>query len=219
MDTATNETRDFSVLGTTPQRPDGLDKVTGRAQFADDFHLPDMMHGKILRSPHAHARIKSIDVSAARALPGVRAVITGADFPEIKHELLNLGTAGVLNIREMADNCMAKDKVLYDGHALAAVAADSPHVAEQALQLIKVDYELLPPVMNVRAAMADDAPVIHEEFHPGGFIAATEKYLPNASRLQIGSGDVEQGFADADLVLEREYSAETIHQGYDDILK
>ena len=116
----------FNVVGTSPIRPDGLDKVTGRAQFADDFHLPNMLHGKILRSPHAHARILSIDTSAAEALPGVRAVVTGADFPAVRHELLNLGTAGVLNIREMSENCMAKDKVLYDGHAVAAVAADNP---------------------------------------------------------------------------------------------
>ena len=204
----------FNVVGTSPIRPDGLDKVTGRAQFADDFHLPNMLHGKILRSPHAHARIVSIDTSAAEALPGVRAVVTGADFPAVRHELLNLGTAGVLNIREMSENCMAKDKVLYDGHAVAAVAADNPHDAELAMNLIKVEYELLPPVMNVRTAMADDAPVIHEDFHPGGFIAPTEKYLPNASRVQLGNGDPEQGFAEADLVLEREYTAETIHQGY-----
>ena len=204
----------FKVVGTTPLRPDGLDKVTGRAVFADDFHLPNMLHGKILRSPHAHARIKSIDTRAAEALPGVRAIVTGADFPPVKHEIVNKGSSGVVNVREMSDNCMAKDKVLYDGHALAAVAADNPHSAEEAVNLIKVDYELLPPVMNVRAAMADDAPVIHENYHPGGFVAPTEKFLPNASRLQLGNGDIEQGFEEADLILEREYTAETIHQGY-----
>ncbi|MCY4209944.1 MAG: xanthine dehydrogenase family protein molybdopterin-binding subunit [Gammaproteobacteria bacterium] len=204
----------FNVVGTSPLRPDGLDKVTGRAQFADDFHLPDMLHGKILRSPHAHARILSIDTRAAAALPGVRAVVTGADFPAVRHELLNQGAAGVLNIREMSENCMARDKALYDGHAVAAVAADNPHDAELATNLIQVEYELLPPVMNVCAAMADDAPVIHENFHPGAFIAPTEKYLPNASRIQLGNGDPAQGFAEADLVLEREYTSETIHQGY-----
>ena len=204
----------FKVIGTTPLRPDGLDKVTGRAQFADDFHLPGMLHGSILRSPHAHARIKSIDTRAAEALPGVRAVVTGADFPPVIHEMVSQGAAGMINVREMSENCMAKDKVLYDGHALAAVAADNPHVAEQAVNLIEVDYELLPPVMNVRAAMADDAPVIHENYQPGSFIAPTEKFLPNATRLQFGNGDTEQGFAEADLILERDYTAETIHQGY-----
>ena len=204
----------FKVIGTTPLRPDGLDKVTGRALFADDFHLPGMLHGKILRSPHAHARIKSIDTRAAQALPGVRAVVTGADFPPVIHEMISQGMAGMINVREMSENCMAKDKVLYDGHALAAVAADNPHVAEQAVNLIEVDYELLAPVMNVRAAMADDAPVIHENYQPGSFIAPTEKFLPNATRLQLGNGDTEQGFAEADLILERDYTAETIHQGY-----
>ena len=205
---------EFNVVGTTPIRPDGLDKVTGRAVFADDFHLPNMLHGKILRSPHAHARIKSIDASAAAALPGVRAVVTGADFPVIEHKLISQGAAGMINIGEMADNCMAKGKVLYDGHALAAVAADNPHVAEEAVKLIKVDYELLPPVMDVRSAMAEDAPVIHENLQPGAFIIPTEKFLPNAGRTQFGNGDTEQGFAEADLILEREYTAETIHQGY-----
>ncbi len=204
----------FNVVGTSPIRPDGLDKVTGRARFADDFHLPNMLHGRILRSPHAHARILSIDTSAAEAMPGVRAVVTGADFPAVRHEMLNLGTAGMLNIREMSENCMAKDKALYDGHAVAAVAADNPHDAELAMNLIKVEYEPLPAAMDVRAAMSDDAPVIHQDFHPGAFIAPTEKFLPNASRLQLGNGDLEQGFAEADLILEREYTAETIHQGY-----
>ena len=210
----TTQSNGFKVLGSSPLRPDGLDKVTGRAQFADDFHLPNMLHGKILRSPHAHARIRSIDTRAAAARPGVHAVITGADFPAVRHELLNLGAAGMLNIREMSENCMARDKALYDGHAVAAVAADNPHDAELAANLIKVEYEVLPPVMNVRAAMAGEAPVIHENFHPGAFIAPTEKYLPNASRIQLGHGDLEQGFAAAELVLEREYTTETIHQGY-----
>ena len=120
----------FNVVGTSPIRPDGLDKVTGQAQFADDFHLPNMLHGKILRSPHAHARIISIDTSAAETLPGVRAVVTGADFPPVKHELVHAGAAGVLNVREMSENCMAKDKVLYDGHALAAVAADKTRTSQ-----------------------------------------------------------------------------------------
>ena len=211
---AATRTNGFNVVGTSPLRPDGLDKVTGRACFADDFRLPNMLHGKILRSPHAHARIRSIDTSAAESIPGVCAVVTGADFPTVKHELVNAGAAGVLNVREMSENCMAKDKVLYDGHALAAVAADNPHDAELAVNLIKVEYEVLPPLMNVRAAMADDAPAIHENFHPGAFIAPTEKFLPNAGRLQLGNGDTEQGFAEADLVLEREYTTETIHQGY-----
>jgi len=206
--------KEFRVLGTRPIRPDGLDKVTGRALFSDDFYLPDMIHGRILRSPHAHAKIKSIDTSAAAALPGVRAVVTGADFPPIESKMMSQGVAGMINIGDVADNCIARDKVLYDGHAVAGVAADNPHVAEEAVNLIKVEYELLPPVMDVRTAMAADAPVIHEDFYPGAFILPTEKYLPNATRMQMGSGDLEKGFAEADIIVEREFTSETIHQGY-----
>ncbi len=202
------------VLGTRPVRPDGLDKVLGKACFADDFHLPNMLHGKVLRSPHAHARILSIDSSEAAAYPGVRAVVTGSDFPLIEHRMTSQGDAGMADMRDISDNCMAKDKVLYDGHAVAAVAADSPHIAEEAVQLIKVEYELLSPLLNVRDAMAKDAPVIHEHFFPGAFIAPTEEYLPNASRMQMAAGEIEQGFREADHVVEHEFTSETFHQGY-----
>lgn len=205
---------EFRVLGTRPVRPDGLDKVTGKALFSDDFFLPHMIHGRILRSPHAHARIISIDTSAAEALPGVRAVVTGKDFPTIEKKLISQGAAGMINIGEVAENCVARDKVLYDGHAVAGVAADNPHIAEEAVNLIKVEYELLPPVMDVRSAMADGAPVIHEDCFPGAFIIPSQKYLPNASRVQLGSGDPEKGFAEADIIVEREFTSDTIHQGY-----
>ncbi|MFT5350051.1 MAG: xanthine dehydrogenase molybdenum-binding subunit [Gammaproteobacteria bacterium] len=204
----------FRVIGTRPTRPDGLDKVTGQALYSDDFFLPNMLHGKILRSPHAHAKILSIDTSAAEALPGVRAVVIGKDFPEVDNKMISQGAAGMINIGEVADNCIARNKVLYDGHAIAGVAADNPHIAEEAVNLIKVEYELLPPVMDVRSAMADGAPVIHENFFPGAFILPTEKFLPNATRMQLGNGDLEKGFAEADIVIEREYTSETIHQGY-----
>ena len=202
------------TIGTRPLRTDGTDKVTGTALFADDIHLANMLHGKTLRSPHAHARIVSIDTSKAAVFPGVQAVVTGADFPVLEHQMVNQNDAGYVDIRDISDNCMAQDKVLYDGHAVAAVAAESPHVAEQALALIDVEYELLPPLLDVRSAMAEDAPVIHAHFFPGAFIAPTEEFLPNASRLQVGTGDLEQGFAEADLIIEREYTAETVHQGY-----
>ena len=148
----------FRILGTRPTRPDGLDKVTGRACFSDDFYLPNMIHGRILRSPHAHARIKSIDTSAAVALPGVRAVVTGAEFPVLENKMISQGAAGMINIGEVANNCIARDKVLYDGHAVAGVAADNPHIAEEAVNLIEVDYEMLTPVMDVRTAIHRSAP-------------------------------------------------------------
>lgn len=118
----------FKVIGTRPIRHDGADKVTGRAKYGADIHLPGLLHGKILRSPHAHARIVSIDTSAALAVPGVKAVVTGQDFPEIEDGLLQIGE-NMVNPRHLSRNLMARDKVLYDGHAVAAVAATSSHIA------------------------------------------------------------------------------------------
>ena len=135
----------YKVVGTRPIRHDGLDKVTGRANFGADIHLPGLLHGKILRSPHAHARIKSIDTSKAEALPGVRSVATAKDFPIVEDKVIDFAEIQG-NARMMADNVLANDKVLYKGHAVAAVAAISPHIAEEALNLIEVDYEVLPPV-------------------------------------------------------------------------
>jgi xanthine dehydrogenase molybdenum-binding subunit len=214
MSTKEKKADDLRVVGTRPIRPDGADKVTGRARFGDDIHLSNMLHGKVLRSPHAHARIISIDTSKAEALPGVLAVVTGADFPVIEHEMVSQGEAGLADMRDIADNCMAQDKVLYDGHALAAVAAENPHVADEAVQLIEVEYELLTPLMDVRSSMAEDAPKVHEHSFPGFFIAPTEAHLPNASRVHMSSGDLEAGFAEADHIVEREFTSETYHQGY-----
>lgn len=119
------------VVGTTPIRPDGLDKVTGRAKFADDIHLPRMLHGRVLRSPHAHAIIKSIDTSKAAALQGVHAVITAADFPSLEASSESSGEGGPMDMNDLADNCIAKSRVFYDGHAVAAVAADNIHMPDR----------------------------------------------------------------------------------------
>ncbi len=206
--------KQFRVIGTTPVRMDGPDKVTGRAIFGGDLYLPGMLHGKVIRSPHAHARVKSIDVSRAIACPGVRAVVTGADFPAIEKNMVNIGEVGQVDIQDISDNCIAKGKVFYDGHAVAAVAADNTHVAEEAVELIDIEYEVLEPVMDTRTAMAEGAPVLHEDFLPGAFLAPTEKALPNASKLELGMGDAERGFNEADIVIEREFTTETVHQGY-----
>src|SRR5215510_622117 len=157
----------FKVIGTRPIRHDGVDKVTGRAKYGADISLPGMLHGKVLRSPHAHARIKSIDASAALALPGVKAVITGADFPQLAAGVVQMGELP-MNPRYMAMNLMAQDKALYDGHAVAAVAATSPHIAEEAVKLIKVEYEVLPHVLDVRTAMAEGAPILLPELRTSG---------------------------------------------------
>src|ERR1700743_493876 len=160
-------TSSLKIVGTRPVRPDGVDKVTGRAVFASETRASGMLWGKILRSPHAHARIVSIDTSKAEALKGVYGVVTAAGFPDIPSAEAFVGE-GALNFRDLARNCMARDKVLYEGHALAAVAASTQEIADQALSLINVIYEVLPHVIDVDAAMAPDAPVLHEDMFTAG---------------------------------------------------
>src|SRR5690348_2747076 len=155
------------LVGHRPIRPDGVDKVTGRANFGADMTMPGMLWGKIKRSPHAHARIVSINTDKAMALPGVKAVITRADFPDLTPAQSRIGAAPH-NLWDLSRNCMAKGKALYEGHAVAAVAATSPAIAEQALDLIEVDYQILPHVMDVEAAMAPDAPLLHDNVFTAG---------------------------------------------------
>ena len=141
-----------------PLRPDGLDKVTGRAKFGADMTAPAMLIGKILRSPHAHARIRSIDVSkAAQACRASR-----------RSSPATISRRAIRDLRDVLRNVMARDKVLYDGHAVAGVAATNAIVARKALKLIKVDYEILPHVTDVDAAMSADAPVLHDDIFTGG---------------------------------------------------
>jgi CO/xanthine dehydrogenase Mo-binding subunit len=161
-------TREFEVVGTRPIRHDGVDKVTGRAVFGPDFHTAGLLHGKILRSPHAHARIVSIDSAKAEAAPGVYAVVTAKDLPrQDGDQLVDLGV-GPTRLEFMRDNILARDKVLYRGHAVAGVAAISPHVAEDALALIDVEYEVLPSVLTVSEAMKTDAPLLHDSVRSSG---------------------------------------------------
>ena len=205
--------RKFRQVGTRPIRHDGLDKVTGRAQFGADFSLPGMLWGKVLRSPHAHARIRSIDVSAALALPGVHAVITGRDFPEVAAESA-AGGEGATDFRDLALNVMARDKALYHGHPVAAVAATSVRIAEEACKKIAVDYEVLTPVRSLDQALAKDAPILHERMRASGDEPLPEGPTNLASRREMGRGDVAAGFAAADAVVEREFRTPMVHQGY-----
>src|SRR3712207_281493 len=156
------DTKKYKVVGTRPIRHDGLDKVTGRARYGADITLPGMLHGKVLRSPHAHARIKSIDTSKAEALPGVKAVVTAADFPIIASETIDFGEM-LGNSRMLAENVLANGKVLYKGHAIAAVAATSAYIAEDALDLIEVEYEPLPVALTLQDAIHADAPLLHDD--------------------------------------------------------
>jgi len=198
--------RKFKYVGTRPIRHDGFDKVTGRAQFGADHSLPGMLQGAILRSPHAHARIRSIDTTKAEALDGVKAVITGADLPPAKNPPKGVG-AGHTNYRELSLNVIARDTVLYHGHAVAAVAAVDLATARAACKLIDVEYEVLPAVMTLDAALAEDATILHPDIDDkvGGNIMA---------RTCFERGDLEQGFADADVVVEHEFETPMVHQGY-----
>ena len=203
----------FKVIGTRPIRHDGVDKVTGRARYGADISLPGMLHAKVLRSPHAHARIKAIDSSAALALPGVKAVITGADFPDIPPALVQVGE-NLINARNLSMNLMARDKVLYDGHAVAAVAATSPHIAEEAVKLIRVAYEPLPHVQNVLDAMQDNAPILHPDLRTSGAAEKSDKATNVANHVRFARGDLAAGFAAADVIVEREFTTAMVHQGY-----
>src|SRR5271163_1325563 len=165
--TSTSEKLELKIVGTRPIRPDGVDKVVGMDNFGADNKMPGMLHGKIKRSPHPHARILKIDTSKALALPGVRAVVTAADFPEIRAEEAFVGE-GPMNFRDLSRNVMARDKVLYEGHAVAGVAATSPIIAAEAVELIEVEYEVLPFVIDVEDAMMPDAPLLHDDLYTQG---------------------------------------------------
>ncbi len=206
--------RKYRVLGTRPVRHDGVDKVTGRARYGADTRLPGMLYGAMLRSPHAHAKIVSIDTSEAESVPGVHAVVTRADFPDVSNQIVELGE-GAVNLGHLSQNVMARNKVLYKGHAVAAVAADSIHIAREAVQKIRVEYEVLPPVLDVLEAMSDDAPVLNDDVRTEEFGGGKGDRPTNvAKHFHYEKGDVEAGFAQAHVVVEREFRTATVHQGY-----
>jgi len=205
---------EYNVVGKRPVRPDGVDKVTGRAQYGADLQLTGLLHARVLRSPHAHARIKSIDSRRAEAHPGVSAVVTAKDLPIASLSREQVG-GDYQQLKFASDNFLASDKVLYRGHAVAAVAATSPHIAEEALALIQVDYEELPPVMDVQDAMREDAPLLHDDTLRTTYMGeASDKPSNIAAYMKFEKGDVEKGFAAADVVVEREFETASVHQGY-----
>jgi CO/xanthine dehydrogenase Mo-binding subunit len=203
----------FTVVGTRPVRPDGVDKVTGRAKFGADFNMAGQLVGMVLRSPHAHARIKRIDTAKAERLPGVKAVVTRDDFPDQGSEFVPAGEM-LINYRDVVRNVMAREKALYEGHAVAAVAATSASIARRALKLIDVEYEILPHVLDVVEAMNPDAPLLHEDLMTQG-VDPPPKALSNvAKRVEFTLGDVAAGFERADVIIEREFNTKPVHQGY-----
>jgi xanthine dehydrogenase molybdenum-binding subunit len=197
----TSKDRSYQVIGTSPMLRGALEKVTGRAQYAADIRQSRMLYGAILRSSHAHARILTIDTTQVEAYPGVKAVVTAADLPQDRHTYLR-------------DNILARDKVLYQGHAIAAVAAENFHTALEALKLIQVTYEVLPPVLHVLAAMQPDAPVLLENLRTNELGTKGNQPTNIASHSQVKRGDLEKGFTAAVHVVEREFDTATIHQGY-----
>jgi CO/xanthine dehydrogenase Mo-binding subunit len=203
----------FDWIGTRPIRPDGVDKVTGRARFGADLAMPGQLVGKVLRSPHPHARIRSIDTSAAAALPGVKAIVTAEDFPDQGTQLYAAGEQ-MVDYRDMVRNVMAREKALYEGHAVAAVAATSAGIAKKALKLIKVDYEPLPHVIDVVAAMRPGAPLLHDDLFTAGLEPRPKTPSNVAKRVEIGHGDLATGFRQADIVVERTFTTRPVHQGY-----
>ncbi len=203
---------EYKVIGTRPIRHDGLDKVTGRAVYGADVKLPGMLWGAVLRSPHAHARIKSVDTAKAESMPGVRSVVTSADLPVAENKMVDLGE-GATNLKWAADNILASEKAQYAGHAIAAVSAVDRYTAEEALRAIDVEYEVLPSATNVDEAVAADMPAILEELvdtpgtaesgHPNHVIEFTHEF-----------GDPDAAFESADFVAEGEFNLQMVHQGY-----
>ena len=198
------ETGSYNVVGTRPVRHDAINKVTGRDQFGADIKFAGLLHGRILRSPYAHARIRSIDTGKAEAVPGVKAVVTGDDLPKTDDVALKYRRANIL----------AGDKVLYAGQAVAAVAAVNLQIAEEALNAIEVEYEVLPPVLTAPEAMKKDAPLLHDDLSTESLGSPVEGASNIASYARYELGDIDKGFSEADEIVEGEFYTKTVHQGY-----
>jgi len=209
----TQQHKTFKWVGTRPVRPDGVSKVTGTARYGADYFLPGALFGKVLRSPHAHARIKSINTSRAAALPGVKAVITAADLPD--HDFAYIGPERLaINFWHVTRNILAREKVLYEGHAVAAVAATSAAIAREAVKRIDVEYEVLPHVIDVDEAMAEDAPLLFEDMITRGVDPAPKRPSNISKKLGFEIGDLAAGFAVADEIIEKHFKTAAIHQAY-----
>jgi CO/xanthine dehydrogenase Mo-binding subunit len=196
----------YRVIGTRPIRPDGIDKVTGRAQYGADTRLPGMLRGHVLRSPHAHANINSIDVSKALAYPGVKAIITGADLCKPGQD--------VSTLPDLAANVLAGSKALYRGHAIAAIAAISDEVAREVAELIEVDYEVLAPVLDVRESMLPGAPILHAAMRTRTPTGPSENASNIVAHAAVAFGDAVAAMAECDVVVEGDFSTTMVHQGY-----
>ena len=203
----------YSVIGTRPVRHDGIEKVTGDAKYGADIFPQGVLYGKILRSPYAHAMIKSIDVSAAKKLQGVKAIVTGNDLlPPGEDKGIKVGEA-TKNLKYIREATLATKKVLYVGHPVAAVAADNPHIAEEAISLIKVTYEQISHSLTALDGIRKDAAILHPNTR-STTVGNGTKPTNIEDHIIHEKGDIEKGFAEADIIIEREFNTATVHQGY-----
>ena len=203
----------YSVIGTRPVRHDGIEKVTGDAKYGADIFPQGVLYGKILRSPYAHAMIKSIDVSAAKKLQGVKAIVTGNDLlPPGEDKEIKVGEA-TKNLKYIREATLATKKVLYVGHPVAAVAADNPHIAEEAISLIKVTYEQIAHSLTALDGIRKDAAILHPNTR-STTVGNGTKPTNIEDHIIHEKGDIEKGFAEADIIIEREFNTATVHQGY-----
>jgi CO/xanthine dehydrogenase Mo-binding subunit len=191
------------VVGQSLPRVDAPGKVTGSAVYAADFALPGMLWGKVLRSREPHARLARVDVGRALRLPGVRAAITAADVPDVRY-------GGAVK----DETVFARDTARYVGQPIAAVAASTPEAAEAALAAVDVVYEPLPAVLDLAAALAPGAPLVHEAWESYAAIPILERDGNICNRARIVVGDVERGFAEADRVFQHRFTTGMVHQGY-----
>ncbi len=203
----------YKYIGKRTIRPDGVDKVTGKANFGADIEINGMIYGSVLRSPHAHAKINSINIKKAIELTGVKAVIIGKDFPSLKPTDIVPGVAP-LSFYDMSRNVIAREKVFYDGHAVAAVAATSQKIADHAISLIDVDYEVLEPVITAADAVKKSAPLLHDDLFTEGLPEKPKKPSNIAKRTEFKLGNSVEAFKTAETIIEGEYSTQTVHQGY-----
>ena len=201
-----SEAEELTYVGTRPIRPDGVEKVTGKANYGADESLPGMIYGVVIRSPHAHARILGIDASAALAIDGVFALTTADDFPD--------RTGISVGRKRFMENVIASEKALYAGQPIAAIAAKSQALAQEAAALVQVEYEVLQPVLDMREAMDPDAPLLHDDMFTQGLSETPDKPSNVSQKTTISKGDVEAGLADADVVIERTFITPMVHQGY-----
>ena len=205
-----NAYQEFKIIGSRPVRPDGLDKVTGRARYGADLNMQGQIYGHVVRSPHAHAVIQSIDCSKAAAMEGVLAVMTGDDLVKPGNEMLGSGE-GAMALKDLVPMLMSQGVVLFHSQAVAAVAATSPELAAEAARAVEVTYEVLPAVTDMHKALAPDAPILHHDRFPDDY---PEEPTNLATHISLTVGEPTAAFEKADVIVEQTYSVPMCHQGY-----